>query len=241
MKMKKKFLLIPAGLVVAGSLVWINSQNSIPAGTQKRVEVSAKNPEQLFTLSQESLRLIMRHGDKESIPKLQKSVGELEAILVVYEKQGLSIGKAEKLIAQYKEDSAVLSQTAQPFLKKLKVYDQYEEEQEEKFLLSIDQIGLYELKTAYKKLSKIRLDYLKEPSSVLEEEYHVNAEALRQTIKELYLDNAIEEPLYGYLDNHNRYFETTVICYNKAGTERIHRLRANSYAIKTELQMLPSL
>lgn len=239
--MKKMFLLIPVGLIAAGGLIWIDSQNSVHKETPKRVEVSTKNPEQLFTLSQESLRLIMRHGDKESIPTLQKSVGELEAILIVYEKQGLSIGKAEKLIAQYKEDSEALSQTAQPFLEKLKVYDQYEEEKEEKFLLSIDQIGLYELKTAYKKLTKIRLDYLKEPSSVLEEEYRASAERLTQTIKELYLDSAIEEPLYAYLDNHNRYFETTVMCYKKAGTERVHRLRANSYAIKTELQMLPSL
>lgn len=239
--MKKMFLLIPVGLIAAGGLIWIDSQNSVHQKSLKRVETSAKSPEQLFTMSQESLRLIMRHGDKESIPTLQKSVSELEIMMLAYEKQGLSTGKVENLIAQYKEDCTVLTQTAQPFLEKLKVYDQYEEEKEEKFLLSIDQIGLYELKSAYKKLSKIRLDYLKEPSSVLEEEYRANAEILTRTIKELYLDSAIEEPLYAYLENHNRYFETTVMSYKKAGTERIHRLRENSYAIKTELQMLPSL
>ncbi len=44
-----------------------------------------------------------------------------------------------------------------------------------------------------------------------------------------------------YLDNHKGYFESVASCYKQAGLERIHRLRNNSYAIKTDLQMLPTL
>ena len=85
-------------------------------------------------------------------------MSELESRLPRYKQQGLNIAKVKTLISQYKEDTTVLSQTAQPFLEKIKGYDSYEEEKEEQFLLAIDQIGLYELKTAYKKLSKIRVD-----------------------------------------------------------------------------------
>lgn len=60
-------------------------------------------------------------------------------------------------------------------------------------------------------------------------------------IQELYLDDAIEDPLYAYIDNHKNYFETVSKNYQQAGMERVHRVRQNSYAIKTELQMLPSL
>lgn len=241
--MKKMFLLLPVGLVAASGFFLLRSQNSVDyIATQKpEIVVASKNSEQLFTLSQDSLIKIVRHGDADSITVLEESVGELESRLPRYERQGLNVGKVKTLISQYKEDAIVLSQTAQPFLEKIKEYDGYEGKEEEKFLLAIDQIGLYELKTTYKKLSKIRVDYLKEPSDVLAEEYRASAEMLTQTIKELYLDSAIEDPLYAFINNHKGYFETLSTCYNKAGIQRVNRLRQNSYAIKTELQMLPTI
>ncbi len=188
--MKKMFLLLPVGLVAASGFMLFSSQNSVDSTTTQKSEISvaSKNSEQLFTLSQESLREIVRHGEAESIAVLEKSVGELEARLPRYERQGLNVSKVKTLISQYKEDASVLSQTAQPFLEKIKRYDSYEEKEEEKFLLAIDQIGLYELKTTYQKLSKIRVDYLKEPSDELAKEYRASAETLTQTIKELYLE-----------------------------------------------------
>ena len=241
--MKKMFLLLPVGLVAASGFFLLSSQNSVDSTTIQKVEISvaSKNSEQLFTLSQDSLREIVRHGDVNSIAVLEESVGELESRLPRYERQGLNVGKVKTLISQYKEDASVLSQTAQPYLEKIKGYDSYEEKKEEKFLIAIDQIGLYELKTTYKQLSKIRVDYLKEPSAELAQEYRTSAETLTQTIKELYLDSAIEDPLYAFINNHKGYFETVAICYNKAGVERVNRLRQNSYAIKTELQMLPTI
>lgn len=239
--MKKMFLLIPVGLIAASGLLWIDAQNNVQQGTPKAVNLPSKTPDQLFTLSQESLRLILRHGNRESIPMLESSVAELEKVFPKYEKQGLNVDKVERLLTQYKEDSAVLSQTAQPFLEQLKEYDIYEEKEEPKFIQSIKQIGLHELKAAYEQLSRTRLNYLKEPSPALEEEYRASASTLTQTIKELYLDNNIEDPLYAYLDNHKKYFETSAAYYKKAGIDRVHRLRENTYAIKTEIQMLPSL
>jgi len=241
--MKKFFLLIPVGLIAASGIMLFNTQNSVDSGSPKEgvVSIQSKTSEQLFTLSQESLREIVRHGEGKSILVLQESVSELESRLPKYEKQGLNVGKLEELIHQYKEDTLALSQTSQPFLEKIKGYDKYEEEREEKFILAIDQIGLYELKTAYKQLSKVRVDYLKEPSPELEKEYRLSAETLTQTIKELYLDSAIEDPLYAYINNHKGYFETVAACYKQTGHQRINRLRQSAYAIKTELQMLPSI
>lgn len=241
--MKKMFLLLPVGLVAASGFFLLSSQNSVNPTTAKKVEISvaSKNSEQLFTLSQDSLREIVRHGDGASIAVLEESVGELESRLPRYERQGLNVGKVKILISQYKEDASALSQTTQPYLEKIKGYDSYEEKEEEKFLLAIDQIGLYDLKTNYQKLSKIRVDYLKEPSDELAQEYRASAEMLTQTIKELYLDSTIEDPLYAFINNHKGYFETLSTCYNKAGIQRVNRLRQNSYAIKTELQMLPTI
>lgn len=239
--MKKLFLLIPAGLVAASGLFLYNTQSTPEHNKPQGFEIASKTPEQLFTLSQDSLRLIVRHGDGESIRVLEKSVSELEKMMVRYEKQGLAIQTTEKLITQYKADSIALSKATQPNLGKLKTFDRNEVKREEKFLLSIDQIGLYELKTAYKKMDKIRLDYLKEPTEALETEYRAQNEIVRGMVSELYLDSDIETPLFDYIDNHKGYFESVVSCYKQAGLERIHRLRNNAYAIKTDLQMLPTL
>ena len=239
--MKKFFLLIPVGLIAASGIMLLNTQSSVEPSAPKMLDITSKTPEELFSLSQESLSLIIRHGDNRAITTLKASTEALENIVPKNEKQGLNIDKLEKLIVQYKEDSRVLSQTAQGLSDKLHVLDSYEEKNEEKFLLSIKQIGLYELKTDYEKLCRIRLDYLKEPSVELEEKYRLRSEALREMIKELYLDDAIEDPLYAYIENHKNYFETVSKSYQQVGMERIHRLRQESYAIKTELQMLPSL
>lgn len=239
--MKKMFLLIPVGLVAASGLFLVDSYRTPEPSSPKAAESSSKNPEELFTLSQNSLRLILRHGDTQALPELEKSLNDLETILQQYEKQGLSVSKTEKLIAQYDEDSTKLTDASKPYLDKLMAYDSYEDKKEEAFLHSLDQIGLYELKTTYQRLSKKRLDYMKEPSLEAESEYRELAETMKQTVVELYLDGNIEEPLFAYMDNHKRYFETIASFYTKAGVERVHRLRENSYAIKTELQMLPSL
>lgn len=240
-KMKKLFLLIPAGLIAASGWFLINTQRA-PDQTKPQTEVIvSKSPEQLFTLSQDSLRLIVRHGEGKSIRVLEESVTQLQTLMLRYEKQGLPIQTTEKLIEQYKADSIALSKATQPNLDKLKTLDHKESLGEEKFLLSIDQIGLFELKSAYKKMDKIRLDYLKEPSEALESEYYVQNENVQGMVRELYLDSDIEKPLFDYIDNHKGYFETVASCYKQAGLERVHRLRMNSYAIKTDLQMLPSM
>lgn len=239
--MKKMFLLVPVGLIAATGWLWIDSHSVSDQTKSKGIERASQTPEQLFTLSQDSLRLIVRHGEGKSIPILEESMGELEKMLVQYEHQGLPIQTTEKLIAQYKADSIALSKATQPNLDKLKTFDRNEAKSEEQFLLSINQIGLYELKAASKKMDKIRLDYLKEPSEELENQYRDQSENVRTMIRELYLDSAIEDPLYAYIDNHKGYFETVADSYKKAGLEKVHRLRENSYAIKTDLQMLPTL
>lgn len=237
--MKKRFLLIPVGLIIMGGLIWLDARSTISTETSHDKDLLHKTPNKLFLMTQESLRLVLRHGDKESISVVKTTIGELEKIVPVYEKQGFNVNRLEDFIAQYKEDSMILSQAAEPYLTQLKKYDGYEKKETAKFLLAIDQIGLYELETEYKKLSKARINYLKEPSSALEEEYRTSAILLNQMIKELYLDDAIEDPLYAYLENHNGYFKTAVSYYKEAGEWRIQRLRKNSYAIKTELQLLP--
>lgn len=239
--MKKLFLLVPVGLVAGSGWLLYNTESLSDQTQTKQIEIASKTPEQLFSLSQDSLRLIVRHGDGRSIPILEKSVDELEKVLAKYEKQGLAIQATEKLISQYKTDSIALSKATLPNLEKLQMFDHSEESGEEKFLLAINQIGLYELQTAYKKMDKIRLDYLKEPTDDLEIQYRIQNEKVHEMIRELYLDANIEEPLFAYINNHRGYFETVATNYKKAGLERVLRLRENSYAIKTELQMLPNI
>lgn len=239
--MKKMFLLLPVGLLAATGLVWVGTNSVSQQSSAPSVRALSQNPEELFSLSQNSLRQIIRHGDDTAMPILQKSLDALETTLVKYEEHGLSVGKAEGLIDQYIRDSSQIAQASAPYLQKLKIYDTFEREKEAEFIRSLEQIGLNELMSANTKLNKKRLEYMKEPSLENEQKYLELVSEMKKMITELYLDSTIEEPLFAYIENHSHYFKTVESFYTEAGIERVHRLRVNSYAIKTELQLLPKL
>ena len=240
--MKKFLLLIPVGLLAATGIFWVTTEKNI-ASIQNAPSTATlpHGSQELFTDSERSLRQIVRHGDEQSIRKLNTSLDAIKTELVERQKQGFAVKDIEALLSQYKHDTTLLSDKFTPYLKQLRQYDQYEETHEKSFLTSIEQIGLYELKTSYEELGKLRTDYIKEPSDKTKSAYETQLNKVNQIITELYLDSTIDKPLFDYLTNHKHYFETIDTAYNEIGFERIHQLRSNGYAIKTELQLLPTL
>lgn len=236
--MKKLFLFAPAGLLAATGIALIGLEYSNPDQNGGK---SPKSPEELFTQSQNSLRSIIRHGDKNQVSVLNSTLKNLESSLSVYEKKGLNIDKVEQMIERYANDSLLCAKATEAYAQKIKTSEHYEQQNGEKFNVALEQIGLFELTEANKRLDKKRLDYIKEPTLEHKEEYLNHVSLMKQTIVELYLDSEIEKPLYSYLDNHKGYFETIVSVYDKAGNERVNRIQNDAYAIKTELQMLPKI
>ncbi len=237
--MKKLLLLIPVGLLAATGLFWMNLENSkenIPSAVSL-----PQYPQELFALSEHSLRQVIRYGDEKSLAEFKVSLDKLDTSLTKYKQLGLGVESTKQMIVQYKQDSANITQAASPYFKKLDIYSDFERDNEKTFILSLSQIGLYELITTNTNLDKARLEYIKEPSKQAEQNYLSVVSNMKQIITELYLDSAIEAPLFAYIDNHNHYFQTVVSIYGETGTERIYRLRDNSYAIKAQLQLLPKL
>lgn len=237
--MKKLLLVVPFGLLAATGLVWYGGQGE--SGEKAPLAITSKNPTELFKMSEHSLRQIVRYGDEKSLTSLEGSLESLESVLGQYKQQGVSVSKAEDLISRYHADAAKVSEAAPAYLKQLKMTDAIEEKHEEAFVRSLNQIGLYELKSTFEKLERARLNYLKDPMPSTQKEYAEVSSKMKEIISELYLDSEIEQPLFAYLDNHKRYFQTVVALYTEAGVERIGRLRSSGYAIKTELQLLPVL
>lgn len=240
--MKKLLLIIPVGLLAATGVFWIKTEKNI-ASIQNTPSIVTlpHGSQELFTDSERSLRQIVRHGDENSIKKLNTSLNAIGDELSIRQQQGFDIKNIKVLLSKYKHDSTLLSDKFTPYLKQLHQYDLFEETHEKTFLLSIEQIGLYELKTSYEELSKLRTDYIKEPSEQAKIAYETQLEKVNQIITELYLDSEIEKPIFDYLANHKHYFETIDTAYNEIGFEHIQQLRTNGYAIKTELQLLPIL
>lgn len=240
--MKKFLLLIPAGLLAATGIFWITTDKN-HSSTQNipSIEALPHGSQELFTDAQHSLRQIVRHGDETAIMRLNASLNAITDELSERQKQGYALKDTKILISHYKDDSALLINKFAPHFKELRQYDQFEQTHEKRFLISIEQIGLYELKTSYETLNKLRTDYIKEPSDQTKIAYEEQSDKIKQIITELYLDTAIDKPLFDYLKNHQRYFETIDTAYNDIGFDHIQRLRANGYAIKTELQLLPTI
>lgn len=238
--MNKFLLLIPMGLLTATGIFWLITESNTLKNTQHSTVQAPLGERELFAQSEHCLRQIVWHGDDKSIALLHTSLSTMKTKLVTYKKQGFRISKLENILSVYKQDTALLSEKFAPLLNQLYRYDQFEQSHEDPFLISLDQIGLYDLKTAYHELDNMRKHYLKEPSDEAKLAYETEHARIRGIITELYLDSAIEKPLFAYLDNHKNYFDMITAAYNNIGYERINRLRTNAYVIKSELQLLPS-
>lgn len=240
--MKKFLLLIPVGLLAATGVFWVTTEKQFSSSQNTpAMESLPHGSQELFTDSEHSLRQIVRHGDENAIKKLNFSLEAIHNELSLRQKQGYDVKNIEILLSQYKRDSTLLGNKFTPYLKQLHQYDLFEEKSEKAFLTSLEQIGLYELKTSYIELNKLRTDYIKDPSNQAKIAYETQSDKVKQIITELYLDSAIDKPLFDYLANHKDYFETIDTAYNNIGLEHIHQLRSTGYAIKTELQLLPIL
>jgi hypothetical protein len=185
-----------------------------------------------------TLRQIVWHGDEKSVLLLRTSLDTMKTKLAAYKKQGFGTTKLEHILSLYQEDSTLLSEKFASLLSRLHQCDQFEQSHEEPFMISIDQIGLYELKSAYHNLDLMRKNYVKEPTDTAKVAYEIEYARIRGIISELYLDTAIEKPLFTYLDNHKNYFDAITETYKDIGYERINRLRTNAYAIKPPTKYL---
>lgn len=238
--MKKLFLVIPVGLLIAAGLLWTHYEHTVPLNTTtSSTKTLPKDPVQLFSLEERSIRQLIRTGDEKSISSFQAYTQALDTALIKYKRSGIDIQNVQKMLLQYKQDSQHLTQTASLYSEKLHIYSMSEQTQEKAFQVSLEQIGLYELKTTFSNLKKARVEYIKEPSVQTHAKYEELTKNMTQMISELYLDENIEKPLMTYIENNAHYFKTVVSIYTTAGIESINRLHANSYTIKAQLELLP--
>lgn len=238
--MKKLLLLIPVGLLATAGFVWTNYDYSIRQNpTIASIKTMTQDPAQLFSLEERSVRQMIRYGDAKSISSFQSYSDTLDATLIKYKKLGVDTQNAQEMLTQYKQDSKHLTQIASLYSQKLHTYSKFEQNKEKSFQLSLDQIGLYELKKTLKSLEKARFEYIKEPSLKTQIKYEELSKNMTRMINELYLDASIEQPLITYIENHTHYFQTVVSIYTSVGLESINRLHTNSYTIKAQLELFP--
>ena len=238
--MKKLLLVIPVGLLAATGFLWTNYDHTVRQNTATAsIKALTKDPVQLFTLEERSVRQMIRSGDEKSISSFQAYSDALDTALVNAKKLGVETQSTQEMLFQYKQDSQHLTQTASLYSQKLHAYSQFEQEKEKSFQIALDQIGLHELKFTFKNLEKARAEYIKEPSPKTQEKYEELTKNMTKTINELYLDEDIEKPLLSYIENHTHYFKTVASIYTSTGLDSINRLHANSYTIKAQLELLP--
>lgn len=240
--MLKILFFVPFALIIITGAFWFSSNNTVlPTQKSSSANKLPDGEQALFLFAERSIRQIIRHGDMDAITVLHTSLDAIATKLVERKEQRLSVDGIEQLLTQYRQDSTYLAQTFSPRIHEIRLYDTFEHTHENTFLSAIEQIGLYELNTAYANLERKRAEYIKEPSNESKNGYLAQSEKIRKIIGELYLDSTIEKPLLTYLENHRLYFETIAMTYEKIGLERVKRLRYNGYAIKAELQLLPVL
>lgn len=239
--MRKLLLLIPVGLFAMTGIFWVSMYPSMSGpDTSRSAQAESYNEQELFARSETSLRQIVRRGDTGSVETFQRTLDSLSRQLEKRSENDHSIQKIETMLALYRQDGTLLAQTIAPHMEQLRRINTYEHANEKKFLASLDQIGLYELITAFDNLDKLRNEYVKTPSDDTANRYRNESKRITAIISELYLDSSIENPLYEYLNNHKTYFETIHVAYRSVGYDRIDRIRINGYAIRSAFQLLPT-
>ena len=239
--MKKLLFFIPISLLALSSTALLTLEYSKPDSKRNDKIIEPQNPSNVFSEHERIMRQILRYGDEKSLEHLYGSLDKLDGFLGTYSANGLDTTKADDLILNYVQDSIIVSKVAPNYIEEIHTTHQFESSNKRKFLASLDQIGLYELKDSFEKLEKSRLEYLKNPKVPAGNKYIKHFKEVRTIIAELYLDDAIESPLFTYLDNHMLYFKTVAHMYQEIGEERIIRLRFNGYAIQTQLELLPKI
>ncbi len=241
--MKKLLLLLPLGLFAASGIYWLSSglnPKNERTHTILSSETLPQSNQELFTYSEHQFNAILRHGNKQSIVQLNQSLNLLSKNIHNYKSQGYDIQELEDKLSTYQNDTAFITSKLITKLQQLHQYSQSEQDEEAKFLTTLEQIGLYDLKKSYNNLDTLRKNFIKEPTKENKIAYDIEYKHLNSAINDLYLDRKMEEPLYNYITNHKNYFETLTAIYDDVGYKRISYLHENSYAIKAQLQLLPT-
>jgi hypothetical protein len=239
--MKKLLLLLPAGLFALSIGTVLTIEYNKSSSSQEVVASVPKAPIDMFTTNESRLYQVLRHGDEKALDALPQSLEALDGFLAIYTKQGMDISQVDALVLQYVQDNIKVIQVAPSYTKTLSTTDAYEHTNKKRFEASLDQIGLYELKATFQALEIARLSYVKKPSTTTGDEYLRLSNEMKTILTQLYLDDSIEDPLFAYINNHKRYFQTITSMYDAIGKESIERLSVNSYTIQTELQLLPKI
>jgi hypothetical protein len=98
-------------------------------------------------------------------------------------------------------------------------------------------IGLSELLTEWRDLSRIKNRFVKAPSRQLAEAFRQKLASVSVIITELYLDEELEAPLFTYLERYKAYFSELDAAYRSVGYASVARLKPLSYEIKMQLML----
>lgn len=105
------------------------------------------------------------------------------------------------------------------------------------FNKKISAIGLSELSQNWYKLSSIKNNFIKNPSTKLEQEFTARLSVITTIITELYLDEEQEEALFWYLKEYKNYFQDLSSAYSMAEYKNLKKVKPLSYKIKAQLEL----
>lgn len=190
-----------------------------------------------FSSCASDINAIIRHGAYEKKQGFFKNIVDVEKRI-----EQASIEQKQK--EQLKEDIKKYRIICQSCIKTMqndapKLASQYKTliESLQKFDSMVNSTGFPPLLKEWHKLSRIKRDYIKKPSAQTEKEFYRTLELVTITVRELYLEDEMEEPMLGFLKNYKEYFSSLATSYKNIAYDNVNDLRPLAYKIKSQIQL----
>jgi len=204
----------------------------------KQVDAQNKEIQDKFRQNVSDANAIIKRGEYK---KINQYASNSTLIIEHIEELDISLDEKQKLIKDIKTYSQLINDISIKLQKKSpKLNTHYTEtiSKLEFFNSKLSSIGLSQLLSNWRDLSRIKNRFVKKPSESLEKEFDDKWSAIVVTITELYLDDDMQEPLLDYLESYKAYFKEIKAAYASVSYKNIKRLKPLSYSIKAQLELL---
>ncbi len=181
---------------------------------------------------------IIKRGEYKKINQYKSSVSDIISQINALDIESKSKKKLQDDIVSYSKLIDTISTKLEKKAPNMSEHYQKVIEGLQHFNSKLSSIGLSELLTQWRELSRLKNHFVRNPNSSYRKKFDAKWTGIIITITELYLDEDDEKELFDYLKNYKLYFHEINEAYLSVGYKNLNKLKPLTYKIKAQLELL---
>lgn len=199
--------------------------------------IKAKTIYDLFNQCTSDMNSIVKHGEYEKHINFEKNIVSVEKGIIDAQMDSNDRQSIQKNLREYKLICQTCINTMKNDAPQLNTHYTNLVNNLENFKKSVYSTGYQPLIKEWDKLTRIKKQYIKDPSNKLENKFARSLDQVVLTLTQLYLDDEQEQPMLTYLKNYQSYFNDLSRSYKSVKYENINEIKPLSYKIKSQIKL----